>query len=227
MSTALFISNQSQYPNNWREAFNDAEMVTGLPEKFDIFSTTPIFLDFTGLDAEERVSWLRCAVSTTRRVIVLTPVPKESEALQVMKAGAVGYGHSFSVPKRLQNMLNVANEGGLWLGSSLVKKVLLAVSGRKTPELKQPQAMGDYRAIMRRYAELTDREAQVARFVAKGATNQEISKVLGIKDRTVKAHITNCFKKLNVRNRVELALLLHNIPVSSEGDGDSSKQHAL
>jgi DNA-binding CsgD family transcriptional regulator len=54
----------------------------------------------------------------------------------------------------------------------------------------------------------TDREREVARLVARGATNAEIAAVLGIRERTVKAHLTRVFAKAGLRSRTELAARL-------------------
>jgi DNA-binding NarL/FixJ family response regulator len=56
--------------------------------------------------------------------------------------------------------------------------------------------------------ELTKRECQVAKAVADGLSNREIAARLSISERTVKARLTSVFQKLNVRDRVQLALLL-------------------
>ena len=67
----------------------------------------------------------------------------------------------------------------------------------------------------------------VASEVARGASNLEISTNLSITERTVKAHITSIFGKLQVRNRVELALLLHNVRISEGSMDIQSKNHTL
>jgi DNA-binding NarL/FixJ family response regulator len=56
--------------------------------------------------------------------------------------------------------------------------------------------------------ELSGREAEVAREVVAGRSNKEIARVLGITERTVKAHLGAIFAKLGVRDRLQLALRL-------------------
>ena len=58
---------------------------------------------------------------------------------------------------------------------------------------------------------LTARELMVARLVAQGESNREIAEALEITERTVKAHLTAIFEKLQVRDRVQLALAMNNI----------------
>jgi DNA-binding NarL/FixJ family response regulator len=62
---------------------------------------------------------------------------------------------------------------------------------------------------------LTSREVMVAEQVARGASNREIAEALEITERTVKAHLSAIFEKLEVRDRVQLALRMNNIPTST------------
>ena len=59
-------------------------------------------------------------------------------------------------------------------------------------------------------AGLTSREIEVARLAADGTTNQEIASSLAISPRTVERHITNVLAKLGLRNRTELATVVHS-----------------
>ena len=57
-------------------------------------------------------------------------------------------------------------------------------------------------------APLTDREREVAATIAAGSSNKEIARQLGITERTVKAHVGAILEKLQVRDRLQLALLM-------------------
>ena len=60
---------------------------------------------------------------------------------------------------------------------------------------------------------LSDREAQVAKFVAQGANNREIAQALQISERTVKAHLSAIFEKLGVRDRLQLSLRVNGLEI--------------
>lgn len=67
-------------------------------------------------------------------------------------------------------------------------------------------------------APLTEREHEVARLVAEGATNREIAQRLFLSPKTVERHVSNTFKKVGVRNRAELASRLRDLEAEVEGN---------
>ncbi|MET0401596.1 MAG: helix-turn-helix transcriptional regulator, partial [Cystobacter sp.] len=71
---------------------------------------------------------------------------------------------------------------------------------------------------------LTHRELEVLKMVAKGSDNLQIAARLGITERTVKAHVSNLYRKLDVQNRVEMAMVIHqaNTQELPENDGVNS-----
>jgi DNA-binding NarL/FixJ family response regulator len=95
----------------------------------------------------------------------------------------------------------VALQGGLWIGESLMRRLLQGTAHIAMPRPKSAPA--DWAAL------LTERERQVALAVAAGASNKEIARQLAITERTVKAHTSAIFGKLNVRDRLQLSLIVH------------------
>jgi DNA-binding CsgD family transcriptional regulator len=72
-------------------------------------------------------------------------------------------------------------------------------------------------------APLTEREQEVARLVAEGATNREIAQTLFLSPKTVERHVSNVFKKVGVRNRAELATRLWDLAAEHAGVPDDRK----
>lgn len=207
MKTPIFISSAPNILPNWKQAFPEATFYCGLPPKFDEFDDSLIFLDYMNLSSDDKKHWLDTCLVTERKVFVVSLTPNLHEAIAVIKCGAVGYGHTLSAPKLMREMALVVSHGGLWIGNKLLKRVMAALNqtSRQAPQPKPPGLR--YQGI------LSERELVVGRLVASGATNMEISVALGIKERTVKAHITSLFDKLQVRNRVELSLVLNDIQI--------------
>lgn len=205
MKIPMFISATPHTLPNWAEAFPELLHHAGLPKKFDLFDESIIFLDYMNLPQVDRVEWLKVCVASGQKVFVLSPTPTEAEAIEAIKYGAVGYGHTLASKSLLQQMALVVHNGGLWIGPKLMKRVMVAL-GRSQSERSNKQAQ-----IESLNSKLTEREMDVARHVAVGESNTDISTALNVTERTVKAHITSLFRKLRVKNRVELALLLNKV----------------
>lgn len=136
-------------------------------------------------------------------VMVASPKPNDEQGTQVLGAGAHGYCHAYAPPRALSQALEVVASGGIWMGRSLVSRLLKLVEERSQP------AAGWRRG-------LTEREEVVAQRAASGQANAQIAAALGITERTVKAHLSAVFEKLGVSDRLQLALLVHGISSPDE-----------
>ena len=198
----VFVAAESKIRERWRQAFPDAHAVACLNDAAPLVARQTIWLDEAGLDPMERLARRREAVAAGYRVIVMTATPSEREAFQALNDGAVGYCHVEAAPEQLREIALVVEHGGLWMVPELVQR-LMALSLRvvPTPAPQHPELN-----------DLTPRELMVAERVARGASNREIAEALDITERTVKAHLSAIFDKLGVRDRVQLALSMNNIP---------------
>lgn len=132
------------------------------------------------------------------RAVVATMRTSDEEGKQVLAAGASGYVHAYSPAQALDTVLKTVNSGSVWLGPTLLARLLRDIDQR------MPQK-GDWAQG------LTDREKEVAERAAKGHSNQAIADALSITERTVRAHLTATFEKLGVTDRLMLALKVHGI----------------
>ena len=135
------------------------------------------------------------------RVIVLSVLPDQVEGLRAIDAGARAYCHLLAAPGLLQEVAQVVDLGGLWVGPELVQRLMAA-----TRELLQRNPDAVRSAVD--LSVLSERELQVAQAVAEGQSNREVAEQLHISERTVKAHLGAVFEKLGVRDRVQLVLQL-------------------
>jgi len=115
------------------------------------------------------------------RLIVLTTFDSDTDLLNAIKAGAKGYLLKDSGRVELLNCIRKVHRGETSIPDSLVQK--LATS-------------------LHREA-LTAREVEVLQFLANGRSNKEISAALSISEATVKTHLGNIFRKLDVLSRTE------------------------
>lgn len=143
------------------------------------------------------------------RVIVLANRPDNEQALTLFSAGIRGYCNAHSTAANLRQVAAAVQAGGLWIGEALMQRLVASTQAAllKTPgTIMPPDGSGLGGADC--FSTLTEREREVARAVARGASNKEIARHLGITERTVKAHVGSVFQKLNARDRLHLALMV-------------------
>lgn len=126
------------------------------------------------------------------RVLVVAANGGVAVALQVLEAGVRGVVAQPTTAGALLAAVHAVHAGRLWVAQGLVPR--LAVARRRAAS----------RAVLpaRR---LSGREREVVRQVGRGRSNREIAARLGIRESTVKAHLTHIFRKLGVRRRRQLA----------------------
>jgi DNA-binding NarL/FixJ family response regulator len=111
--------------------------------------------------------------------------------------GVKGYGNSYLNSSHLTHAMNAVSDGNVWLYPQfldiLIKETYLPQKDKK----ENP-----------RISLLSKREMEVAQYVAQGLNNNEIAERAQITNRTVKAHITSIFEKLQITDRLSLALIL-------------------
>jgi len=127
------------------------------------------------------------------RVIVLTSHEDQAHARQALEIGVRGYVLKRSAAEKLTGAIRAVAVGGLYLDTAIADRVL-------SPVLK-PGAAGQLGTAM---PQLTDREAEVLKFIAFGLSNKEISAQLGIGIKSVETYKTRGTDKLGLRTRAEI-----------------------
>ncbi|MDB5813562.1 MAG: putative LuxR-family transcriptional regulator [Rhodocyclales bacterium] len=136
-------------------------------------------------------------------IIVLSSEPRDDEGILAMDSGASGYCNAYANEATLRQVVEVVASGELWVGRSLLTRLLRGVS-QNLGKSAAPTSDAWRKA-------LTEREVEVATMAAQGASNLGIAEVLGITERTVKAHLTSIFEKLDIADRLQLALRVHGV----------------
>ncbi|MEW5979815.1 MAG: response regulator transcription factor [Acidobacteriota bacterium] len=130
------------------------------------------------------------------KVIVLTAQISQAESVQAIKEGARGIILKHAASEFLIRGIRKVYQGELWADSTTMTRVVETLSMK---------FRGD-RQSERSRKELSQRELEVVRLVAAGHRNKEIADKLFISEQTVKTHLSNIFQKLEVSDRLELAL---------------------
>ncbi len=136
------------------------------------------------------------------QVIVLTTFDADEHVLQALAAGADGFLLKDTPPAEIVAAIRAVAAGEPMLSPSATRAVLSRIRE------SSPDGRGD--DARRALDGLTDRERDVALEVGRGLSNAEIARRLHLSIPTVKAHVSRLFDKLQVTNRVQIAIVVHD-----------------
>jgi DNA-binding NarL/FixJ family response regulator len=198
----LFICPHKKKLENWSEACPDGKVYASISAVRDRQQKHLFWLHAEKPDSQ---SWVAAAINEILqkfpdpKIVVLSNVPDQRQAIENLKLGAAGYCHAYMPANVLHEVKAVIEHGGLWLGAELLQR-LITVSTSLAGS--RPQHITELTE------KLTAREKEVALEAAKGLSNKHIARTLDITERTVKAHLKHIFERLQVKDRLQLALLL-------------------
>ena len=140
------------------------------------------------------------------QVIVLTTFDADEHVLQALAAGADGFLLKDTPPPEIVAAIRAVADGEPMLSPGAIRAVLGRI---------RASSSGDRSGAARRALEtLTERERDVALEVGRGHSNAEIAHRLHLSIPTVKAHVSRLFDKLQVTNRVQIAIVVHDADLS-------------
>jgi DNA-binding NarL/FixJ family response regulator len=152
----------------------------------------------SGLEATEQLgSW-----ESPPKVIVLTTFDADDYVAQALGAGASGFLLKDTPPPAIIEAIRRVADGDPMLSPSVTAKLIAQLTSGAAPDRA--------RAARERLSRLTEREHEVAVTVGQGLSNAEIATRLHVSVPTVKAHIGRLFAKLEVENRVQIAICVHD-----------------
>jgi DNA-binding NarL/FixJ family response regulator len=191
----------------WQQAFPEGRVASSLEKLLNsIGEKTIVWVHSDCLSPgtfDETISRLT-RHQDVHRVVVISCLPSVQETATALAAGATGYCHALATPELFGKIATVVSNGGFWVGEEFIGQLAgnVARSLAPTEPLPEPAILG----------KLSTREREVALQVKKGASNKEIATALVITERTVKAHLGSIFQKLEIRDRLQLSLLLSHNP---------------
>lgn len=143
---------------------------------------------WNGIVTAEKIA-LACPATA---IVMLTAADDKDRLLAALKAGARGYVLKGVSAKELADVVRSACAGDVYVSPSIAAEMLVSLTKGKAPDPLQ---------------ELTDREREILELIGNGMTNREIGDKIFLSEKTIKHYVTNILQKLQVRSRVEAALL--------------------
>lgn len=194
-----FITDNHTLSPRWHRAFSEACVLLGTEGELQLDPDCRYWIV-----ASDQMDWpqlVRSLASQGSQVVLLTLQADRDELLTALACGARGYVEAFANPKILKQVANSLAAGALWLPADAVAEL--------AGSLQHSLAMRPASHKANPLTGLTARELEVVAVLSEGRTNKEIARHLAISERTVKEHLGTVFQKLQVKDRLQLALLFN------------------
>ena len=143
---------------------------------------------WNGITTAEKVS-IACPATA---IVMLTVSDDKDRLLAAFKAGARAYVLKGVSAQELARVVRAAAAGEVYVSQSLAGEMLVSLTQGKAPDPLQ---------------EMTSREREILALIGNGFTNRQIGEKIFLSEQTIKHYVTNILQKLQVRSRVEAALL--------------------
>lgn len=130
------------------------------------------------------------------KIVMLTVSEHDDDVVSALQAGARGYILKGIGGDDLINIVRSVNEGASYVSPDLAARLLVEMKNGAGPNEPPDSLTG-----------LTKREEQILKHVSHGLSNKEVGRELSLQEKTIKHYMTNILQKLQVRNRVEAAIL--------------------
>jgi DNA-binding NarL/FixJ family response regulator len=142
------------------------------------------------------------------RVLMLTTFDLNEYVYEALRAGASGFLLKDVPPEQLAEGIRIVARGDALLAPSITKRLIQEFATAAPSEPPAPAPGLD---------ELTDRELEVFKLIARGLSNAEIARELIVSETTVKTHVARVLMKLGLRDRVQAVVLAYETGVAVPG----------
>jgi DNA-binding NarL/FixJ family response regulator len=147
-------------------------------------------------------------------VIMLTSFDEAKFARSALSEGAAGYILKDSSPADLDQAIRVALAGGgNVLSTGVIQNMFEEMDS--AAETRSPEVLAE---------SMSKRETQILGFLVDGASNREIATALDLSEKTIKAHLAAIYRKLNVGNRTQAAMIAMSIGISPSSEASDSPE---
>ena len=162
--------------------------------------------EMDGIEATRRI--VREGDGRPVRVLMLTTFDLDEYVYDALRAGASGFLLKDVPADQLADGIRLVAQGEALLAPSATRRLIVEFARTSPARREPPPAM----------AELTPRELEVFRLIARGRSNAEIAGELFVGETTVKTHVTRILMKLGIRDRVQAVVLAYESGIVAPGD---------
>ncbi|APW64761.1 hypothetical protein LPB137_02320 [Poseidonibacter parvus] len=190
----IFISPNRLLHEQWSKAIEHQIKVSNLYfekeiKDFVFFKEDIVLFDYDNL--KEYLSF-----TLISKVLCLSSKLDNIKGFKLLKQGVKGYGNNYMTPMNLKEAIKVIKSDKVWVNPDLMSFII------------ENSTLSNLVKYDDKIDELSQRELDVSKFVSKGFTNKEIAHELNITERTIKAHISTVFQKLQIKDRVTLGIMM-------------------
>jgi DNA-binding NarL/FixJ family response regulator len=169
----------------------------------DVFLMDIRMPNLDGIEATRRIA----ATEAAPRVLILTTFDLDDYVYEALRAGASGFLLKDARAEELRDAVRMVAAGDALLSPAITRKLIESYTHRP-PASRQPAALAD----------LTPRELEVLRLLARGMSNTDIARALVVGDATVKTHVARVFSKLDLHDRAQAVVLAYETGLVQPGE---------
>jgi DNA-binding NarL/FixJ family response regulator len=160
-----------------------------------------------GMDGLEAARAILSRSPQPPKVVMLTTFDYDEYVYEALKVGASAFLLKDSPPEQLATAVRVVARGDALLHPAITRRLIADFARRPTPREGRPAEL----------RELTERELDVMRQVARGLTNAEIAAKLHLGEATVKSHLAHVLAKLGLRDRTQAVVMAYETGLVEPG----------
>ena len=214
MNKIIIASTQRDQMRSWLEVLSPQYSVTFIDNVEMIFTEQQYYDEnlLLILDAKlvNETNQLPLICRHIKKVILVGENFTPSQQIQSIYDGASGYSEKLVDRKLITRTIEGVLNDEIWLKREYIPQMLRGVVAKQSFSAKQEQSENE---VFKTISVLTEREIEVAEHVYSGKDNLSIAEQLNISTRTVKAHMSAIFRKLNVADRFKLVVFLKDLQI--------------
>lgn len=205
MNQILIFSDNQTLIKLWSTTLSSLYQVSTIDKLYADTKADVVIIDALKLDNNDNLfSFFN---KNSIRFLIVGCNWSEDNQIKALVHGAAGYCGEMEPAELLLQAVKSILKGDIWIQRHLVPRVIGTLVQMKSTPVEEPKPAESSELLKT----LSSRELDVAKMIGSGENNKVIASTLNISERTVKAHLTSIFKKLNITDRLHLALFVQKL----------------